>query len=503
MKNPALLYNNAMLYKDITQWLRNKTFAVLFFGLLLFSEVVSLIVISIPGESAEAGLVSFIFFIILLCLYSLAITTMGYNHTAREFVNKTFELYELSGISLEKMVLGKFLSMSVQFLFGYFCVIPFMFFSYLLGGLDFVSIFGFSILLFLLAIPVFLGTLLLSFSSRFMKLSGIGRSILIIMLLLFILNLLGTLLGALFMSHSPLAGLSDLLKALFTFDPRVIGGILIFFVFYVQICLFLFYFCCHVISGANDSREMPLKILFFTLYLSWVGFSCWLMRKPSSINEEYFYLFYIPLFFILLIVGFLFFYNRMDVPLIVENRWSNARRVLRSVYFLFRPGAEGTARLVLIMLAVLILPSVFLYLLLSGKTGFDQKSPYFFNALSAPFQAPFFLAFPAGVLLCFKGMRKKMKEIRTLAVLWWIFVGVGVLIVYSFLKSFNRSRDNPLVFVIEIVSLLASPLSSFSVGVSRNFFAFEMGAIIRFLSGMLGLVFMYVIIRWRKRIEAS
>jgi len=337
-----------------------------------------------------------------------------------------------------------------------------------------------------------------------MKISGIGRAVLILVILLFSLNLLGSLLGVLFMPGSPLKDISDLIKAIFTFDPKVIGGILIFFVFYIQICLFLFYFCCHSISGTNDSREMPLKLIFFTLYLSWMGLTFWLsLNKISSHNEAFFYLIYFPLFFILLALGLLFFYNRMDVPIIVKNRCAAGRRLFRPVYFLFQPGAGGTARLILLLIAILIFPSFILYIVLSGSGGFDKKSLHFFHAASLPFQAPFFLAFPAGFFICFKGMRKKMKEVRILAVFWWIFVGVGVLIVFSILKSFYRFKDNPLILVTEFVSLFASPLSSLVIGVTREFTVFEFGFILRFLSGILGLALMYIIIRWRKRIEAS
>jgi hypothetical protein len=143
---PSALGDNAMLYKDLTQWLRNKTFLGLFFGLLLLSEGISIFVSSLPTDAGKAGPVVFNLLLMVLSFYGLIIAFSGYNLTSKEFQNRTFELYELSGMSLEKMIRGKFLSMIAQFLFGFFCIVPFLFFSYLLGGLDFYTILGVLIL---------------------------------------------------------------------------------------------------------------------------------------------------------------------------------------------------------------------------------------------------------------------------------------------------------------------------------------------------------------------
>ncbi len=105
--------DNAMFYKDITQWLRNRTFGSLFFGLLLLAEMLSLFIIAGSDEISEPGVAMFYILYMVLFIYALVIAFMGNGLTAREFVNRTFELYELSGMSLERMVGGKLLSMLV------------------------------------------------------------------------------------------------------------------------------------------------------------------------------------------------------------------------------------------------------------------------------------------------------------------------------------------------------------------------------------------------------
>ena len=110
--------DNAMVYKDVTQWLRNRSFLVLFFGLLALAEGVSGLIMSLGEEVPQPGNVTFVVLYVILGFYAFIIAVTGYTLAAKEFQNRTFELYELSGMSLERMVGGKLLSMICQFFFG-------------------------------------------------------------------------------------------------------------------------------------------------------------------------------------------------------------------------------------------------------------------------------------------------------------------------------------------------------------------------------------------------
>lgn len=55
----AFFQDNAMFYKDITQWLRNKTFGSLFFGLLIIAEAISLLVIAGSDDISQPGVTMF------------------------------------------------------------------------------------------------------------------------------------------------------------------------------------------------------------------------------------------------------------------------------------------------------------------------------------------------------------------------------------------------------------------------------------------------------------
>jgi hypothetical protein len=82
---PAALGDNAMLYKDLTQWLRNKTFVGLFFGLLLLAEGVSVFVSSITMTPGNAGPVVFSSLLLVLLFYGIIIAFCGYSLTSKDF----------------------------------------------------------------------------------------------------------------------------------------------------------------------------------------------------------------------------------------------------------------------------------------------------------------------------------------------------------------------------------------------------------------------------------
>ena len=62
MSRLSTFYDNAMLYKDVTQWMRNRTFATLFIGLLVVAELIAVTVSVIPfNQKADAGVAAYTF----------------------------------------------------------------------------------------------------------------------------------------------------------------------------------------------------------------------------------------------------------------------------------------------------------------------------------------------------------------------------------------------------------------------------------------------------------
>lgn len=65
--------------------------------------------------------------------------------------------------------------MIYQFAFGFFCLVPFMFFSYFLGGLDFFEMLMGTLLAWLLAVPLYLAALSGALIGRYKQITLLTR----------------------------------------------------------------------------------------------------------------------------------------------------------------------------------------------------------------------------------------------------------------------------------------------------------------------------------------
>lgn len=72
------------------------------------------------------------------------------------------------------MVNGKLLTMFYEFAFGFFCLVPFMFFSYYLGGLDFMEMVTGILLSWFVIVPLYLINLIGALTGRRGTASPVG-----------------------------------------------------------------------------------------------------------------------------------------------------------------------------------------------------------------------------------------------------------------------------------------------------------------------------------------
>ena len=86
---------NAMLYKDVTQWMRRRTFLTFFFGLLGIAEVTALLVAM--SDTEQGGLIIFGILTGVTLLYLIGLAGMAFRLFADELGNRTFELFEMAG----------------------------------------------------------------------------------------------------------------------------------------------------------------------------------------------------------------------------------------------------------------------------------------------------------------------------------------------------------------------------------------------------------------------
>jgi hypothetical protein len=433
--------------------------------------------------------------------YGLIIGFMGQSLTSREFQNRTFELFELSGMSLEGMIRGKLVSMLYQFFFGFFCVVPFMFFAYFLGGLDFLELISGVLVMMLGILPFYLLSLLSSLMTRLKQIALLGRAAGIVGAIVTVVSLLSVVFGNAFSSVHLFRGISDLLKEVLALNTTVLLGIGAFFVFYIQICFLLFYICCHVISRENDSREIPIKLLCVTLTASWIGFVAYMsiIHGPQKDMEE---AIGIPVFLGMCVLLLAFYFNRARVPAIIALKYQHAKGLRRIFYAWFQPGCVGAFRTYFIMLLLLSVALLCILPLTASLSSVSSSRPVqtFENVapvLSWAFQLPFFLIFPVAFLARTKELQANYTAQRTFAGLIWGAGGIITIVVLSSLQV-HRPIVRPL---FEVCAVLISPLSSafseFQVGSGVRDAAIPL----RLATGVLGFVMIIKDLRHRKRAE--
>ncbi len=448
-----LLSDNAMLYKDMTQWIRNKTFIGLFFGLLLLSEFITVMVIVLPESSRNPGSILFNILLFLLFGYGAVTAIMGYSLTNKEFTTQTYELYEMAGMSLEKMVSGKVLSLLAQFYFGFFCILPFIFVSYILRGLDFLVVLTVTIGIFLGSVPFFLAVFLFSLMGKTIKVGWLGRAVLIF----FMLNVgIYSLFISLVIIFGPSGG-TDLWDAIWRFfSPNLRGGLhlLTTLAVYAQVCLLLFYTSCQALSRANDSREAHIKGLALLLCVTW-PFLVGLINTASSGSGGSVglaFLAYLPLYILFLLIGLGFFLNRVSMPPMVRIRMENSRKPLqRHMLRFLGQGSAGTVRFFLAAFALLVLSSLWMERMLSD---------FVYKMMSLMVQTAWFLAIPAAFLLLISKLRGRYKEIRIITIAMWV-VGSIIVAFLSALLAAGYSDDYSVYqALIQYTGIVLSPLIS-------------------------------------------
>jgi len=492
---PAALADNAMLYKDLTQWLRNKTFVGLFFGLLLLAEGVSIFLSSVSLEAGKAGPVVFGILFAVLFWYGLIIAFLGYSLTAREFQNHTFELYELSGMSLEKMIRGKFLSMIAQFLFGFFCIVPFFFFSYLLGGVDFYSIFGMLLLtafgmppLYLLALTVALHGQKTKAFATVLRFAAGGALLWVGWMIL--------------VSVRPGGGGSFIVyMGKIVMEIVAGGGSALFFLgvfatFHLLFCLLLFYLNCNAVSPVTDSREGAVKFYASILclgFMVWEVAMCYSSGGGRAWGEKIFGV--LPALLLLPIeclLGLLYFWGPMEFPLMARRRQEQLRwRPIRFLSYWFIVGPAGTFRTLLLLWGA---ATVFLVWANTGPSSHtfpyrDSISAFVFILLAVPF----WVVFPGGLLLGLKRFRYNPTLLRVTLFFWWL--GAGLVFLFAGSGRYGASLSS-----FEYLGAVLTPLSAFSILLHSD--AMMMG-VVWFCAGALGLVLMARTLYRRSRLEEA
>ena len=143
---------NAIVVKEVRQSLKSRQFVGTFVLLLLVAWGGSIFGITMTGDSIEYGSSAegfFILFFLILCVASLVIVPFAaFRSIVEERAENTLELVQITAMSPRQIVWGKSLSALVQVLVYFSAITPFIAFTSLLPGFDFVrTMFNLGILL--------------------------------------------------------------------------------------------------------------------------------------------------------------------------------------------------------------------------------------------------------------------------------------------------------------------------------------------------------------------
>jgi hypothetical protein len=135
---------NAILVKEVRQALKSRQFIVTFMLLLLVSWGGSMFGVAYEGDSIEYGVPAqkfFVGFFMVLCVACLIVVPFStFRSIVEERTENTMELLQITTLAPRQIVWGKLLSSLVQVLVYYSAIAPFIAFTSLLQGFDFVEV---------------------------------------------------------------------------------------------------------------------------------------------------------------------------------------------------------------------------------------------------------------------------------------------------------------------------------------------------------------------------
>lgn len=461
--------DNAMLFKDVTQWLRRKTFVLFFIVLIALAEASVLMLAMVPtSEQQKTGAILFGILAAILGIFTLIIAIQANMLTSREFKDRTFELYALSGMSLERMVWGKFISMIGQFLFILFTLAPFMFVAFLMRGLDFYSVFA-TLLTILFFVPlIYIVSLLLAFLARRKAVSALVRLAAVLLPLFLAQSALVYLFG-ISVTGGGTSGPVALLKGLLAFNSEAWTAFGLMLLYYFQIFLFLFYAACNAISPPSDTRDTALKTLASSLCLSFILMTSafvW-VNGPFDMGGIVYGFVLAPLLLITCGIGVFSILGNFNGPVMARKREAEAKRFRRILYTLAPSGAKGGLRVLLLICLMMGAFLAFLYFYvhfysLTSRGTFSANSRDHFKQVvalsSTVLMVPFFIAVPGALLMNLKSFQRRPAGLRAFVIVFWVLVIPFYLILGTFIEAnlVTDALDAPL----QIAGLFISPITA-------------------------------------------
>lgn len=431
-------YLNPILVKEGRQALKSRHFVVTFMLVLFCAWIWTLLGVASnsPGiyylPSGRGFLVGY--YLVLAIPALVVVPFMAFRSLAGEREDGTFELLSITTMTSRQIVYGKLGSAVIQTLVYFCAVAPCIAFTYLLSGIDILTI-GLTIgLLFLASI---------AFSSAGLLVGTASRSKLV-MVLLSVLTVIALLIGGGIVTFSQLAMLSDQPPYDDVSFWAAMGALISFS---IAVIVLLVNAAAASITFASENRSTRLRAIMLVIGAMIVGWWCWL----AVYHQEAGFVQALPIVSVC-------FWGLMGA-FIVGERGALSPRVRRSLprstigrVFLawFCPGSGAGYFFVV---ANVIGVSIFAAALYSASDLFDPDTSLFSEetysiCIVTPLYAVSYLGF---VRLCAKGLNRLLP----LGILLSFFLGIVVLVVGTIVPLAVQALLSP-NFTLDYSALQAS-----------------------------------------------
>ncbi len=505
------LFEDAVFYRDVTQWLRQKRIHLLLVGLM----TLGLACVLAPGTFStltgqkSVGLASLSMLVVVYCLYGLLLLSNTGSSIGQEFSTNTYELYEVTGLKPEDMMRGHMLSAGVFLLVGLAVLMPYGVVSWMLGGVDFTLLF-FLIVLALILIPPIVVVIVTSAYSMRRKSGKANRQVpggvLIFVGLMFLPGLISGL------SHMPGMNPVGFIFNAFLKSPLLfLLSTFLGLAMYSVVLLLFFYQGSHKLCRPCDTRIFQIQTCVAFIAVIWglfCGFALPLfeggLTLPIAIAA------YFPLGIVIIMLLTTTISGQMHPPQAFAFRYrykdgtfegcagQHSRRLLFQRWCLNRFGpAELTARKQIhfmlgfsaFALALGLAVNVFFEWLGTGsKSNLDFMNLLDIFSLLC-FYCLFVPLFPSGLYQNPQKPRKKSGKRLILVLLTWIFLflllGGGWMLIDA---DYISEKNYPVIKGLVIKStLLFLPSSAAGLNADAWLSPFAI-TLIRFSLGIMGYV---------------
>lgn len=270
---------NPILVKETRQSLKSRQFVVTFMLMLAVSWFLFVMGVAGGGSALEYGAIGsqfFFFFHLILSTAVLIVVPFGAHRSLlAERDQATYDLLSITTLSPRQIVWGKLLSSLVQVLIFYSAIAPFIAFTSLLQGFDFVFVASMLVM-----------TLLLS---MFVTMAAIASSAMLQSRQWQAFASIGALAGIVWLSSATLMGLYGFLRSFDPSDTDQWAGLIFTVIIAASYFVLFLKIATAQLTFESDDRSSGIRIVCSVqFFLVWVGLIvfAWIVGG-SAIDEEF------------------------------------------------------------------------------------------------------------------------------------------------------------------------------------------------------------------------